>query len=174
MSKMSTEKTTSSNPQAGRGEDRGDQQSGSSEVSQRGTGALQSSHGRTTIADTVVSKIAGIATREVNGVHDLGRGSARAFGQIRQRIPGSSGPATAQGVSVEVGETQAAVDLDVVVDYGVNIAELSKSIRRNVINSVEQMTGLEVVEVNIAVDDVYIQGESDGDQDQQQPSSRVQ
>lgn len=145
--------------------------SDSSSMTPRGTGALDSSHGRTSVADTVVTKIAGIATREVSGVHELGKGSARAVGQLRQRIPGSSGPSVSQGVSVEVGETQAAVDVDVVVDYGVSIADLAKGIRRNVISSVERMTGLEVVEVNVMVDDVYIQGDDD---DEQQSSSRVQ
>lgn len=133
-------------------------------------GDLATSHGRTSIADSVVRKIAGIATREVSGVHALGTGGARAFGAIRERIPGSSGPNIGQGVSVEVGERQAAVDLDIVVEYGVAIVDLSQAIRRNVISAVERMTGLEVTEVNIAVDDIYIPGD---DQDQQQPS-RVQ
>ena len=142
----------------------------STSVATQGTGALNSSHGRTSVADAVVTKIAAIATREVSGVHELGKGSARAMGQLRQRIPGSSGPSVSQGVSVEVGETQVAVDVDVVVEYGVSIADLAKGIRRNVISSVERMTGLEVVEVNVAVDDVYIAG----DDDEQQSSSRVQ
>ena len=73
-----------------------------------------------------------------------------------ERIPGSSGPSVAQGVGVEVGETEAAVDLDIVVEYGVGIAELGRSIQRNVKQSVERMTGLRVVEVNVAVDDVYL------------------
>ncbi|MBA2768546.1 MAG: Asp23/Gls24 family envelope stress response protein [Sporichthyaceae bacterium] len=166
MSKPATEEATQSTQQP-------DPQRTAIDLSQRGGGALETSHGRTSIADVVVSKIAGIATREVSGVHDLGRGSARAFGQIKQRIPGSSGPAVAQGVSVEVGETQAAVDLDVVVDYGVSIVELAKSIRRNVIISIERMTGLDVVEVNISVDDVFIPGDGSSDQEQQAPS-RVQ
>lgn len=167
MSKPATEKTAQSTQQPNPERTAIDLSQGSG-----GGGALDTSHGRTSIADAVVSKIAGIATREVSGVHDLGRGSARAFGQIRQRIPGSSGPAVSQGVSVEVGETQAAIDLDVVVDYGVGIVELAKSIRRNVITSVERMTGLEVVEVNISVDDVFIPG--DDSSDQQQAPSRVQ
>ncbi|MGI8954807.1 MAG: Asp23/Gls24 family envelope stress response protein [Nocardioidaceae bacterium] len=166
MSKPATEEATQSTQQP-------DPQRTATDLSQRGGGPLETSHGRTSIADVVVSKIAGIATREVSGVHDLGRGSARAFGQIKQRIPGSSGPAVAQGVSVEVGETQAAVDLDVVVDYGVSIVELAKSIRRNVIISIERMTGLDVVEVNISVDDVFIPGDGSSDQEQQAPS-RVQ
>jgi uncharacterized alkaline shock family protein YloU len=124
----------------------------------RTTGA-DGGQGRTSIADSVVQKIAGTATREISGVHNLGTGSARAYGAIRQSMPGSGGPAAAQGVSVEVGETQTAIDLDIVVDYGVSIAQLAANIRRNVITAVERMTGLEVIEVNIAVDDIYIPGE---------------
>jgi len=126
--------------------------------------------GRTTIADGVVQKIAGIAAREVSGVHNLGSGSARAFGALRERIPGSAGPATTPGVSVEVGEKQAAIDLDIVVEYGVAITALAANVRRNVIAAVERMTGLEVIEVNIAVDDIFIPGD---DVDPEQPT-RVQ
>jgi uncharacterized alkaline shock family protein YloU len=86
------------------------------------TAALATLPGTTTIADTVVQKIAGLAAREVSGVHDLGGGAARAFGALRDRIPGASASA-AQGVSVEVGEKQAAVDLQILVEYGVAIAD---------------------------------------------------
>ena len=89
---------------------------------------------------------------------------SRAFGSIRERIPGSSGPSVAQGVGVEVGETEAAIDLDIVVEYGVPIADLGRSIQRNVKQAVERMTGLRVVEVNVAVDDVYLPA-ADDDQD---------
>lgn len=138
---------------------------------QAGTGNLESSQGRTTVADSVVTKIAGVSTREVAGVYELGGGASRAFGAMRERIPGSGGPSTSQGVSVEVGEKQAAVDLVVVVEYGVPIAEVAKGIRRNVINSVERMTGLEIVEVNINVVDVYIPG---GDSEETPQSGRVE
>src|SRR5919199_6048291 len=117
----------------------------------RGGSELATSQGKTTIADTVVSKIAGMAAREVSGVYQLGGGVARAFGAIRERIPGSGGPNVSQGVSVEVGETQAAVDIDIIAEYGVAIADLAAGIRRNVIHSIERMTGLQVVEVNISV-----------------------
>ncbi|MFI6869479.1 Asp23/Gls24 family envelope stress response protein [Nocardia sp. NPDC050406] len=126
-------------------------------------GALVTEQGSTTIADLVVQKIAGLAAREVRGVHALGGGAARAFGAIRDRIPGASA-SVGQGVSVEVGETQAAVDLELVVEYGVGIAELAQAVRRNVITAIEQMTGLEVVEVNINVNDVYIPEDDDEDQ----------
>src|SRR5579859_7198277 len=129
---------------------------------------LATGDGQITVAETVVQKIAGKACREIAGVHAMGTGGTRAFGAIRERIPGSTGPNVAQGVGVEVGETEAAIDLDIVVEYGVSIAELGRSIQRNVKQSVERMTGLRVVEVNIAVDDVYLP--ADGDQDTTTPT----
>jgi uncharacterized alkaline shock family protein YloU len=126
------------------------------------SGAPVSPRGTTTIADIVVAKVAGLATREVSGVHALGGGAARAFGALRERIPGATASVT-QGVSVEVGEHQAAVDLQILVEYGVSIADLAAAIRRNVITAVEQITGLEVVEVNINVSDVHVPGDDEGD-----------
>jgi len=125
---------------------------------------LATEEGQISVADGVVQKIAGKACREIPGVHAMGTGGARAFGSIRERIPGSSGPSVAQGVGVEVGETEAAIDLDIVVEYGVPIADLGRSIQRNVKQAVERMTGLRVVEVNVAVDDVYLPA-ADDDQD---------
>jgi uncharacterized alkaline shock family protein YloU len=116
---------------------------------------LQTSQGNTTIADSVVQKIAGLAAREVSGVYELGGGAARALGALRERIPGSV-QASGQGVTVEVGERQAAVDLEMVAEYGVSIAELARAVRRNVISAVEGMTGLEVTEVNISVNDIHL------------------
>ena len=117
--------------------------------------ALVTAQGKTSIADIVVEKIAGMATREISGVYKLGGGAARAFGAIREKIPGQA-QSMSQGVTVEVGERQAAVDLDIVVEYGVEIGELTKAIRRNVINAIERMTTLEVTEVNIVVHDVHV------------------
>jgi uncharacterized alkaline shock family protein YloU len=117
---------------------------------------LSTQEGKISVAQGVVQKIAGVACREVAGVYAMGTGGTRAFGAMRERIPGSSGPSVAQGVGVEVGETQAAIDLDIVIEYGVSIADLGRSIQRNVKQSVERMTGLEVVEVNVAVDDVHL------------------
>jgi uncharacterized alkaline shock family protein YloU len=121
---------------------------------------LTTEYGTTVIADGVVAKIAGLATREIPGVQDMGKGMGRTFGALRSRVPGTSGQASpTQGVSVEVGERQAAIDLDVVTHYGQSIVEVTEAVRRNVIDRVEGMTGLEVTEVNIAVDDLYIEGE---------------
>jgi uncharacterized alkaline shock family protein YloU len=122
---------------------------------------LLTDQGKTSIADSVVAKIAGLACREVAGVHEMGAGMKRTFGVLKDKLPiGSSDPAPARGVDVEVGERQAAVDLDIVVEYGAAIVEVAASIRRNVIAKVEGMTGLQVTEVNVTVDDVYL-GESE-------------
>lgn len=131
---------------------------------------LVGSDGRTTIADVVVSKIAGIATREVQGVHDVGGSASRAIGALRERIPGAT-VNQSQGVSVEVGERQAAIDIDLVADYGVSIADLAAGVRRNVITAVERMTGLEVTEVNITVHDVYL---ADDEAEDTASTARVQ
>jgi uncharacterized alkaline shock family protein YloU len=131
-------------------------------------GDLASDHGRTSVADSVVAKIAGIAAREVSGVHDMGAGAARAFGVLKDKLPvGPHTPSPTQGVRVEVGEQEAAIDLDLVVEYGVSIPDVSSSVRNNVIQRVERMTGLAVTEVNIAVDDIWLGGDDDdaGDED---------
>jgi uncharacterized alkaline shock family protein YloU len=129
---------------------------------------LTTEEGKISVAQSVVQKIAGMACREISGVHAMGKGGSRAFGAIRERIPGSAGPNVAQGVTVEVGETQAAIDLDIVVEYGVSITDLGRSIQRNVKQAIERMTGLEVVEVNVSVDDVNLP-----DSGEDQSESRV-
>lgn len=114
--------------------------------------------GLTTIADGVVEKILGIAAREVPGIHALGGGFTRTMGAMRDRVPGGQSSA-GRGVKVEVGQKQTAIDLQVVVEYGVSITDLAAEVRENVIAAVERMTGLEVVEVNIAVNDVHLPDE---------------
>ncbi|MFG3280632.1 Asp23/Gls24 family envelope stress response protein [Streptomyces sp. NPDC048111] len=125
------------------------------EPARSGAGQPPATRGRTSIAGGVVEKIAGLAAREVPGVHALGGGLARTLGAIRPgRVP------VTRGVKVEVGERQTAIDLEVVVEYGVSIPEIAAEIRVNVIGAVERMTELEVVEVNIAVSDVHLPEEN--------------
>ncbi|MFC3298411.1 Asp23/Gls24 family envelope stress response protein [Arthrobacter agilis] len=126
-------------------------------------GPLQTEQGSTTIAETVVQKLAGVATREVPGVFAMGNAARRAFNQITERIPGSQTNVSG-GVSVEKGERQAAIDVSIVVEYGSSIVEVSENIRRNVVNSVERATGLEVLEVNVNVTDVHLPGDDDGNE----------
>ncbi|SIS22458.1 Asp23/Gls24 family envelope stress response protein [Williamsia sterculiae] len=131
---------------------------------------LVNEHGRTSIADTVVAKIAGIATREIDGVYDLGGSASRMVGKVRDVIPGT-GTNVTQGVTVEVGEKQAAVDIGLVADYGVAIHQLAAAIRSNVINAIGDMTGLEVTEVNVTVHDVHL---AEDDDDSAPAEPRVQ
>ena len=130
---------------------------------------LTSEHGSTTIADLVVAKIVAMATREMDGVYAMGAGTARMIGAVRQRVPGARASDT-QGVAVEVGQRQAAADIDLVVEYGVAIPDLAAAVRGNVISAVERICGLEVTEVNISVDDIHLPGE----QDDQPAEPRVQ
>ena len=126
--------------------------------------ALHTEHGDTTIADTVVAKIAGIAAREVSGVFAMGNAARRAIGNLAQRIPGSTQPSVTGGVSVEKGEREAAIEISVVVEYGAPIVTVSEQIRENVISAVEYGTGLDVVSVDVNVTDVHLpDDESDDD-----------
>lgn len=122
-------------------------------------GPLTSSQGTTKIADSVVSKVAGIAAREVAGVHALGGGATRALSGVTQRV--GLGDHKSQGVGVEVGEREAAVDLTIVVEYGESIPTVATAIRENVIRRVEGICGLSVTEVNIAVNDLFFPGDDE-------------
>lgn len=112
---------------------------------------LETEYGVTTISNAVVAKIASIATREVEGVRDMGTQFRRLVGKIQP------GEAPTQGVNVEVGKKEVAVDLVILVDYGHSIPALAQEIRTNVISRIEEMTGLVVKEVNIEVDDLQIE-----------------
>lgn len=131
--------------------------------------ALDTDHGRTQIEDVVVSKIAGMAAREVSGVHALGGSGARMAGAIRDAL--GSRTNVQQGVSVEVGETEAYVDVEIVAEYGVAIHELAEAIRKNVINAIERMTGLEVTQVNVTVHDVHLDIDDNDDDDEKEQRS---
>ncbi len=131
----------------------------SSQVAHRGGEPLGSEKGQTTIADSVVTKVAGLAAREVPGVHELGGGTARAIGSVTQRV--GIGDQRTQGVSVEVGQREAAVDLSVVVEYGESIPQVAEAVRSQVIKRVEGITGLSVAEVNIVINDLYFPGDDD-------------
>ncbi|GAA3403754.1 MULTISPECIES: Asp23/Gls24 family envelope stress response protein [Pseudarthrobacter] len=109
--------------------------------------------GRTVISETAVAKVAGIAARSVPGVYSLGSVPSRALGAIRDAV-GSSDHAA--GVRAEVGETQVAVDISLVASYGTPLHSLANAVRAAVYRAVEELVGLQVIEVNVEVTDVYI------------------
>ena len=114
---------------------------------------LKSEMGTTTVSNSVVSQIAGIAAQEVE---EAQMGGGGAVGGLLQSVTGSSGGNFSRGVTVEVGEEETAIDLAMAVAYGQSIPRVSDAVRRNVINRVENLTGLRVNEVNIQVNDVQI------------------
>ncbi|WP_440709521.1 Asp23/Gls24 family envelope stress response protein [Herbiconiux sp. YIM B11900] len=113
----------------------------------------QTALGKTVINDGVVAKVAGIAAREARGVYALGGGAARAFGAIREAVAGTD---QTQGISVEVGETQVAVDVTIVADYPTPLQDVADGVRAGIIRAVETIVGLEVTEVNVTVNDVHL------------------
>ncbi len=126
--------------------------------------------GTTKIADSVVARIAGLAAREVPGVHDMtSTGLSQAFGGLTGRVTGQD--QMDRGVAVQVGEVECIVDLNLVVDYQASIPQVAEAIRRNVSSRIEAMTGLRTKEVNINVADLSFPDE-DQPQQPQQPTVR--
>lgn len=127
---------------------------------------LRTERGNTSISDSVVAKIAGIAAQEVDGVR-MGGGASQTASGILESITGSSGGGSGQtrGVTVEVGDEEAAVDLTMTTEYGKSIPQLSEAVRRNIINRIENLVGLRVNEVNIAVSNIFFP-QQEGDQQQ--------
>ena len=112
----------------------------------------------------MVSKIAGIAAREVSGVDSLGGGGARMIGNIRESFGASED--VRQGVDVEVADGTARIEIAITAEYGVAIHELAEAIRRNIMNAVERMTGLSVERVNVVVHDVKLPKDESEAEDQ--------
>ncbi len=160
---MSTPTTSTTSTTSTTGSTGSTSTSGGGALSPSATPGGEGGQGRTTIADAVVSKIAGLAAREVPGVYGFGGTAARAFGAITERIPGGRA-STTQGVSVEVGEREAAVDLTIVVEYGESIPKVAQQIRENVIRRIEGTTGLAVTEVNVTVNDLHFPGDEEPDE----------
>lgn len=100
------------------------------------------------IADEVVAIIGGLAATEIKGVAGMSGGLAGGIAEMLGRKNLS------RGVKVEVGEKEAAVDMFVIVEYGVRIPDVATRIQENVKNAIESMTGLNVVEVNVNVQGV--------------------
>ncbi len=107
-----------------------------------------SSLGAIRIADEVVSIIAGLAATEVDGIAGMSGGIAGGIAEMLGRKN------FAKGVKVEVGEKEAAVDLFIIVKYGVRIPDIALAVQENVKQAIETMTGLSVVEVNVHVQGV--------------------
>jgi uncharacterized alkaline shock family protein YloU len=114
--------------------------------------------GTTTIDEGVISKVAGIATRSVPGVYAVGSGVSRAIGAIRDAMNQTD---RSQGVTIEVGESQVAVDITLVAEYPTSLQKVADDVRVAVYTAIEEIVGMEVTEVNVTINDVHIPGEDD-------------
>ncbi|MHC9045932.1 Asp23/Gls24 family envelope stress response protein [Microbacterium saperdae] len=114
--------------------------------------------GKTTIEDGVVAKIAGIAAREVPGVYALGGGAARVVGAIRDALNTTD---LSQGITVEVGETQVAVDVTIVAEYPVALQKVADDVRAAIHSVMVELVGMDVVEINVTINDVHIPADDD-------------
>lgn len=106
-----------------------------------------------TFDDSVIEKIASIACQEVAGVLDMKGGF---FSGISEQFGGRS---LTKGITAEVGEKEAAIDAAIILEYGYSAPKVFEELKRNIAQSVGQMTGLKVVEVNVRVDDVMTKKE---------------
>ncbi|MFW6007504.1 MAG: Asp23/Gls24 family envelope stress response protein [Halanaerobiales bacterium] len=113
------------------------------------------------IADEVVSIIAGLAATEVEGVAGMSSGIAGGIAELLGKKNLS------KGVKVEVGDSEAVVDLFVVVDYSISIPDVSWRIQDNVKEAIESMTGLHVVEINVHVQGVHFAEEEEDEKEEQ-------
>ncbi|WP_169083174.1 Asp23/Gls24 family envelope stress response protein [Paenibacillus sp. PL91] len=114
------------------------------------------------ISDDVVATIAGLAALETPGIAAMSGGISEG---LAKRLSGKN---VQKGVSVEVGTTEAAIDLRIIVHYGIPIQEVCRQLQLNVRESVENMTGLHVVEVNVKVEGVAFKEEEIEESQQQQ------
>lgn len=139
------------------------------------------SRGTTTVADGVVAKVAGIAAQDIPGVFALGGGAARALGSLREAVGQKD---LTQGVSVEVGQTQVAVDVTIVVEYPHPLQKVADAVRDAIYSAVEDVVGMEVTEVNVSITDIHIASDeadekpaqikrTDHDEQPEQRESRV-
>jgi uncharacterized alkaline shock family protein YloU len=117
------------------------------------TEELQLQEGQIRISDDVVATIAGLAALETPGVAAMSGGISEG---LAKRLSGRNAQ---KGVTVEVGQLEAAIDLRIVVKYGIPIQEVGRLLQENVKENVENMTGLRVVEVNVKVEGVAFKEE---------------
>ena len=103
------------------------------------------------IANEAVATYAGIAIAEVPGVY----GMAGTFaGGITEALSGKKN--LAKGIKVDVGEKDAKIDVNIIVEYGARIPDVAFEIQTRVKKTIESMTGLKVVEVNVHVQGVHM------------------
>ena len=101
------------------------------------------------ISEEVVAVIAGIAVADVQGVAGMAKGFA---GGLTEALSGKKN--MAKGIKVDVGDKETKIDVNIIVEYGTRIPDVAFEIQSRVKKAVKEMTGLEVVAVNVHVQGV--------------------
>lgn len=109
------------------------------------TGQKNANQGTIKISEEVVTTIAGLAAAEVAGVAGMSGGIA---GDLVEKLGRKN---LSKGIKAEVGESEVTIDINAIVDYGVNIHDVALQLQTNVRDTVENMTGLDVVNVNVNI-----------------------
>ena len=135
---------------------------------QRFGSPLESERGSTTIEDNVVSTIAGLAAREVEGI-DMGGAASRTAGGVLERVTGSQ--ILSRGISVKVGKVETVIDVTMAVEYGRNILQLAERVRNKITERVENLTGLRVVGLHVTINDIIFPEEEEGSGRRGEPGS---
>ncbi|KQL58391.1 MULTISPECIES: Asp23/Gls24 family envelope stress response protein [Bacillaceae] len=124
------------------------------QIEQEQQNTQQENRNHLTYDDEVIKKIAALATIETDGI----LGMSGSFFQGMKETFGREESIT-KGIRADVGEKQVAIDLEVYVEYGKSIPAIYKDIKESVARNIHQMTGLELVEFNMNVDDVFTREE---------------
>jgi uncharacterized alkaline shock family protein YloU len=114
--------------------------------------------GVTTIKDGVIAKVAGLAVREIPGVHAMGSVPTRAIGAIVDAISNTD---VNPGISIELGDDGVTVQIVLVAEYPVPLTALADQVRATVTRAIEGLVGMSVIAVNVTITDIYVAEESD-------------
>jgi len=122
---------------------------GSRKSGKEGNAVDEKTTGKLTIAPEVLVTIAQLATREIDGVHQMSTDWARDV----NRFLGNMG--IADGIQIEVKDNQVSVDLYIVAESDVNMLQLGRRIQAVVTRAIEELVGMDVKQVNVHIEDVY-------------------
>lgn len=114
--------------------------------------------GELTYEDKVLQKIVGLCLNDIKGLLTVDGGF---FANVADKLVNTND--VTSGVDVEVGKKQVAVDLNIVAEYGIDIPALYDQIKQKIVENVDEMTGLDVIEVNVTVVDVKTRAEHEHD-----------
>lgn len=127
------------------------------------TAVKKESNGTITFANEVVATIAGMAAADIPGVAGMSGGIVDGMGELIGRKNLS------KGINVEVGSEEVAVDVSIIVEYGRPITQIAEQIQSSVKKAIETMTGLRVVEVNVAVQGIKFKDQAKTPDEKKQP-----